>query len=266
MKKTIILTGLLLFCSLLTNLFDTTLENGTLMSNSYSAPIKYEAIEPKKELLDSDLLKQISLSNEVTYVEHEIYDVLYKQVKGTVYHAVKSQTDDTPFITADNSFIDTARVNDLRWVALSRDLLNRKYTDKHGNKHVWKGKIKLGDTIWVDYDKNELWKATHAKSKPDSVTQARCNARYERMMQKYEQIKGYWIVHDVMGTQYTKRNRKGEYILDENGNKQIVKIHNAIDFLQHPELGMLDVWDRNIIIAKRRVEKTKITLSVLAMN
>ena len=264
MKKTIILTGLLLICSLLANLFDTTPEKGTLLPKSYSAPIKTDSYKPKKELFDSDLLKQISLSGEVTYVEREIYDVLYKGVKGTVYHAVKSQTDDTPFLTADNSFIDTARVNELRWVALSRDLLNRKFRDRHGNKYVWSGKIKLGDTIWVDYDKKELWRITHANSKQDIVSQAKADLRYEKMKKKYEQVKGYWIVHDVMGKQYTKRNRKGEYILDENGNKQIVKITNAIDFLQHPELGMLDVWDRNIIIAKRRVET--VTLPLLAMN
>ena len=265
MKKTIILTGLLLFCSFCAELFVAPTANGTLIQKSYSASITIPTgINSKKELFDSDLLKQISLSGEVTYVKHEIYDVLYTQVKGTVYHAVKSQTDNTPFVTADNSFIDTARVNDLRWVALSRDLLNRKYTDRRGKKHVWSGRIKLGDTIWVDYDKKQLWKTTHANSKPDSVTQAKCDVRYQKMKQKYEQVKGYWIVHDVMGKQYTKRNRKGEYILDEKGNKQIVKIENAIDFLQHPELGMLDVWNRNIIIAKRRVEI--ITLPLLAKN
>lgn len=263
MKKTIILTGLLLFGSMYANIFGTSSNNGTLMPRSYSASF-VSARQPKKELFDFTLLKQISLSSEVTYVEHVNYKVLYNGIKGTVYHAEKSQCDSTPLITADNSVIDTARVNDLRWVALSRDLLNRKFRDRRGNKYVWSGKIKLGDTIWVDYDKMALWKMSHTNVKPDSTIQAKNDLRYEKLKKKYEQVKGYWIVHDVMGKQYTKRSRKGKFLLDKDGNKQIVKIHNAIDFLQHPEYGMLDVWDRNIIIAKRKVEK--ITLPVLAMN
>jgi len=260
MRKTILLIGLLLISSMSANTFDS---NGTLIQNSYSASIV--TTPPKKELFDLALLKEISISNEVTYVERINYKVLYKQIKGTVYHAEKSQCDNTPLITADNSHIDTARVNDLRWVALSRDLLNRKFTDKRGNKHVWSGKIKLHDTIWVDYDKVALWKMTHTKNREQSKKiQANNDLRYKKLKQKYEQIKGYWIVHDVMGKQYTKRNRKGQLILDRYGKKQIVKIHNSIDFLQHPEYGMLDVWDRNIIIAKRKV--VKITLPVLVRN
>lgn len=248
MKKTIILTGLLLFGLMCASIFDSSTINGTLIQKSYSVSITATK-EPKK--------------NKVSY-ERVNYNVLYKQIMGTVYHAEKSQCDNTPLITADNSIIDTARVNDLRWVALSRDLLSRRFRDKHGEKHVWSGKIKFGDTIWVDYDKMELWKKTHTNLKPDSITQAKNDLRYEKLKKKYEQIKGYWIVHDVMGKQYTKRNRKGELILDKDGNKQIVKIHNAIDFLQHPEYGMLDVWDRNIIIARRKVEK--ITLPIDAIN
>lgn len=268
MKKTIILTGLLLICSLVADLIMASNANGTLMLKSYSASMYGERnkyyYNPKKDLLDSNLLKQISLSSEVTYVEHEYVEILYRNIKGTVYHAEKSQCDSSPLITADNSIIDTTKVNELRWVALSRDLLSRKYTDKHGKKHVWSGKIKLGDTIWIDYDKKELWRISHIDNRPDSIIQARNDLKYQKLKLKYEQIKGYWIVHDVMGKQYTKRNRKGEFILDKDGNKQVVKITNAIDFLQHPEYGMLDVWNRNIIIAKRKVKR--ITSPVLVMN
>jgi hypothetical protein len=86
------------------------------------------------------------------------------------------------------------------------------------------------------------------------------------MKQKYEQIKGYWIVHDVMGTEYTLKNKRGEYILDENGKKQVIQIKNAIDFLQHRELGMMDVWDRNIIIAKRKVKYITSKSRLIASN
>lgn len=258
MKKTIFLTVLLLFCSIIAQLFVKSNTSAGIMPQSYSATIKSDSnevvIETKKELFDTTLLKQVKLESQVSLAPIVKTEILYKNVKGTVYHAVESQCDNTPLITADNSLIDTARVNELRWVALSRDLISRKFTDKRGKKHVWTGKIKLGDTIWIDYDKAALWKHSHPNYNPkDSLRTKRQDLKYERLKEKYEKIKGYWIVHDVMGTQYTKRNRKGELILDEHGNKQIVKIHNAIDFLQHPDYGMLDVWDRNIIIAKRKV-------------
>lgn len=43
----------------------------------------------------------------------------------TVYHPVKSQTDDTPLITADGSRIDLQKLKrrEIRWCAISRDLL-----------------------------------------------------------------------------------------------------------------------------------------------
>jgi len=43
----------------------------------------------------------------------------------TMYNAVEGQCDDTPFVTADNSMIDTTNISGLRWVALSRNLLTR---------------------------------------------------------------------------------------------------------------------------------------------
>jgi len=269
MKKTIILTGLLLICSLISDVFVQSSAKGSVTQRSQAA-IALESkpkfdFKPKQELIDSALLKTISLPLDVNYVEKVDIKILYRNVKGTVYHAEESQCDNTPLITADNSLIDTAHVNDLRWVALSRDLLNRKFTDPYGRKHVWAGKIKLGDTIWVDYDNKALWKLTHERQNPkDTVAVKRNDARYEKLKTKYEQIRGYWIVHDVMGTQYIKRTRDGRLIPDKDGKPQTVYIHTAIDFLQHPELGMMDVWDRHIIIANRKV--TKITLPVVAMN
>ena len=199
------------------------------------------------------------INNNKTTIEFIENEILYKHVKGTVYHAVESQCDNTPLQTADMSIIDTAHVNELRWVALSRDLIKRRFTDPHRKKHVWSGKIKLGDTIWIDYDNKNLWKITHqnfkhVNHKHDSIIQARNDQKYVKLKNKYEQIKGYWIVHDVMGTQYTLKDREGNYILDKNGKRQVIHITKAIDFLQHPELGMLDVWDRNIIISKRKVK------------
>jgi hypothetical protein len=60
---------------------------------------------------------------------------------GTVYNAVPGQTDDSPLTTADNSRIDLHDLNsgNLRWCALSRDLLSR-----------WDGPFNYGDLIMVE--------------------------------------------------------------------------------------------------------------------
>lgn len=256
------LTFLMLFCSVIAETLIHTNAQGSNSDVLTTDSVAYmTGVKNKQEIADSiNLMKSaFAALKSMRLIEKVETQLLYRHIKGTVYHAVESQCDNTPFLTADMSFIDTSRVNDLRWVALSRDLLNRKYTDPWGKKHTWRGKIKLGDTIWIDYDNKNIWKTTHSPFKHvsrrgDSIMVARQNVRYEKMKAKYEQIKGYWIVHDVMGTQYTLQNRKGKYILDKNGNKQVIQIYSAIDFLQHPELGMMDVWDRNITISKRKVK------------
>lgn len=51
----------------------------------------------------------------------------WHDVTVTVYNATSSQTDSTPLITADNSRIDTLKLRqgNLRWIAVSRDLLKK---------------------------------------------------------------------------------------------------------------------------------------------
>lgn len=58
----------------------------------------------------------------------------------TVYHPNKRQCDSTPLVTASNSKIneEDLRNQNLRWMALSRDLLKR-----------WKGEFHYGDTVMV---------------------------------------------------------------------------------------------------------------------
>lgn len=272
MKKNI-LTFFMLFCSVIVDTFVHSSAQGGNLIHLNSTQYR-KVIMNKMKNNDSTALTTIffaSLENLVVTEKVVETQILYRHVKGTVYHAERSQTDSTPLYTADMSFIDTAKVNDLRWVALSRDLIKRKFTDPKGKRHIWSGKIKLGDTIWIDYDDTNIWKITHPKfkhinHKHDSTIKARNDAKYELMKQKYEQIKGYWIVHDVMGTEYTLKNNKGNYILDENGKKQVIQIKNAIDFLQHPELGMMDVWDKNIIIAKRKVKYITSKSTLMASN
>lgn len=59
-------------------------------------------------------------------------------VTATVYEAVPGQTDDEPFVTADNSRIKPHYGSKKRWMALSRDLLK-----------PWGGKFKYGDKVQV---------------------------------------------------------------------------------------------------------------------
>ena len=60
------------------------------------------------------------------------------KVAASVYFPVESQTDDTPLITADGSKIKKKKPSQHRWIAVSRNLLNR-----------WGGPINYGDTLEV---------------------------------------------------------------------------------------------------------------------
>ena len=59
-------------------------------------------------------------------------------VTATAYQAVSGQTDDEPFVTADNSRIKPHYGSKKRWMALSRDLLK-----------PWGGRFKFGDKVRV---------------------------------------------------------------------------------------------------------------------
>jgi hypothetical protein len=59
----------------------------------------------------------------------------------TIYNPVTNQCDADPLITANNSRIDLDKLrrNEIRWMALSRDLLKR-----------WNGKFNYGDTVRLE--------------------------------------------------------------------------------------------------------------------
>lgn len=59
-------------------------------------------------------------------------------VTATAYQAIADQTDDEPFVTADNSFIKPGYSSKLHWLAVSRDLLVH-----------WGGHIKFGDRVRI---------------------------------------------------------------------------------------------------------------------
>lgn len=73
-------------------------------------------------------------------------------VTATVYHAVESQTDSTPLVTADGSKINPG--NPQRWIAVSRDL--EKYFQM-GDTVIVTGAGHL-DGEWVIHDRmNKRW-------------------------------------------------------------------------------------------------------------
>lgn len=60
------------------------------------------------------------------------------RVTATIYMADARQTDDEPLVTADNSRIPAHASSKTRWIALSRDLLER-----------WGGPFAFGDSVQV---------------------------------------------------------------------------------------------------------------------
>ena len=99
---------------------------------------------------------------------------IYDDVWGSLYNPEYDQCDNTPTITADGSKINYSTASTHRWVAISQDLLNNQYRLKNFIKdstdNRFRGKIKFGDTIWVD------------SPNPN--------------------INGIWVVHDVMNKKY----------------------------------------------------------------
>ena len=70
-----------------------------------------------------------------------IYSQAFKLEMVTVYNPVTSQCDATPLVTASNQRINRTklRAGAIRWMALSRDLLNK-----------WGGALHYGDTVYLN--------------------------------------------------------------------------------------------------------------------
>jgi len=92
--------------------------------------------------------------------------------RATVYNALVNQCDADPFTTADGSKIDTVKLQKgkLKWIALSRDLINDPYRAKI-YPGLFKGKFKFGDTVKVESLKHSF-------------------------------MNGLWVVRDVMNKRY----------------------------------------------------------------
>lgn len=100
---------------------------------------------------------------------------LYDNIWGTIYHAEVRQCDATPTITGDGSKINPRNASTHRWIAISQEMLDSEYRVRlinNDTSELYKGKIQYGDTVWIQ--------------------------------SKYEQINGYWVVHDTKNKRYRK--------------------------------------------------------------
>jgi hypothetical protein len=88
-----------------------------------------------------------------TYTDDiDSFDPNITVLTGTVYNPEISQCDSDPFTTADMSRINLKKLKnkEIRWVALSRDLLKR-----------WGGSIDYGDSIFIVGGEKEGWWVVH---------------------------------------------------------------------------------------------------------
>ena len=93
------------------------------------------------DLLDTLQLEINDLNNEIKKLLQQMDsmpEVIFKQVRATMYHPVEEQCDDTPLITADGSKIDPYKVSNWNWIAVSQHMLTR-----NG------GPFNYGDTVYV---------------------------------------------------------------------------------------------------------------------
>ena len=116
----------------------------------------------------------IKISENITFKIDERYILISDNVWGSIYNPVIEQCNNDPTITGDGSKINIEKASELRWVAISQDMLYCIYRQKLINDSTdnrYKGKIKYGDTIWID--------------------------------SPYNNINGIWIVHDTKNKRYS---------------------------------------------------------------
>ena len=103
---------------------------------------QYQIQEQKQlEFLDTLQIELDSLKEEIKELLEQMDsmpDVIFEQVKATMYHPVEEQCDDTPLITADGSKIDPYKVSEWNWIAVSQHMLTR-----NG------GPLNYGDTVYI---------------------------------------------------------------------------------------------------------------------
>ena len=86
--------------------------------------------------LELDSLK-FQIKNLLNHMD-SMPDVIFQEIKATMYHPVEEQCDNTPLITADGSKIDPYKVSNWNWIAVSQHMLTR-----NG------GPLNYGDTVYI---------------------------------------------------------------------------------------------------------------------
>ena len=103
---------------------------------------QYQKQEQKQlQFLDTLQLELDSLKFQIKSLLNQMDsmpDVIFQEIKATMYHPTELQCDDTPLITADGSIIDPHKVSSWNWIAVSQHMLKR-----NG------GPLNYGDTVYI---------------------------------------------------------------------------------------------------------------------
>jgi hypothetical protein len=128
-------------------------------------------------------------------------ELLYDNIWGTIYNPETRQCDDTPAVTGDGSKINPQKASQLRWIAISHNMLYNEYRQNlliYKRINLYKGKIEYGDTIWIE--------------------------------SPYKEINGWWVVHDTKNVKYTNSidflQTKGDTRLYKNDKTWSGKFEN----------------------------------------
>jgi hypothetical protein len=122
---------------------------------------------------------ELQPATEPSYAPAPSYNKYHVLEMLTVYHPEEGQCDETPLITANNSHIDLGKLvrNEIRWMALSRNLLKR-----------WNGEFNYGDTVVLqagDPDIDGLWVINDSMNK-------RFKDRGDLLVHKENRTTGMW--------------------------------------------------------------------------
>ena len=111
----------------------------------------YSTEEFRTEVVDLNLLDFYKDERWGEYAREKLGMKMIPEVSGTVYNAVEAQCDGSPLRTADGSYIDKDKVNsgDMRWIAVSRDLLK---VFNYGDKVEVEGAGEKYDGVWEIHD------------------------------------------------------------------------------------------------------------------
>jgi len=105
----------------------------------------------------------------LTNTKNSYFELVYDDIWGTIYNPVVEQCNENPTITGDGSMINITIASELRWIAVSQDMLNCNYrATLLKDSTRFNGKLQYGDTVWIKspYEKiNGWWVVRDAKNK-----------------------------------------------------------------------------------------------------